>query len=124
MRLIPLLFLILAILSCSTGCVSKNYNPGITVTSPDITDMAVTNVGNFDLYAAEFQIENPTNRTLKNVQVQINLVPALAYCHPLTKTIEIPVFNPLEKKSEEVSIAEFSELGCQYSYTWSAVAER
>jgi hypothetical protein len=119
-----LVVVFLIVMVCGAGCVTKYENPGITVTSPDIMDITPTNVGNFDLYAIEFQVENPTNMTFKNVEVQINVIPVIAYCHPLAKTIEIPSFSPAEKRKEIVSLTEFSDLQCEYSYTYSVVAER
>ncbi len=110
-------------MSWGTGCVSKSHNPDITIQSPDIDAITPSNVGSFDVYTAEFQIKNPTNKTFKNVEVRINLIPAVAYCHSLSKTLEIPVFYPLGKRTERVSIVEFSNLDCQYYYTYDVLSE-
>ena len=124
MKKVLLVLLLLFFLSFGTACVSKSHNPDITIQSPDIDEITPYNVGSFDVYTAEFQMKNPTNMTFKNVEVQINLFPAMAYCHSLTKTIEIPVFYPLEKRTDRVSVVEFSNLDCQYYYTYDVISEK
>jgi len=117
------LLLVLVILLGSTGCVSQPHNREITVTSPDIDSLTPVNIGSVDVYSPEFRIANPTNRTFTNVAVQINLDTSLTYCHPLSKTIDIPVLTPREKRIELVSIPEFSDLYCQYTYTYDVVSD-
>ena len=120
-----LCLVILLIIGVSgAGCVSRSPNPDITVTSPDIDDMAPVNAGSFDIYTAEFQIKNPTNQTFRDVEVKISLIPAMAYCHSLSKSMDYPVLNPQENKTERISIAEFSGLGCQYSFLFDVASER
>jgi hypothetical protein len=124
MRVALLCVFMLIIGVSGTGCVSRSPNPDITVTSPDIDDMTPVNAGSFDIYTAEFQIKNPTNQTFSNVEVKINLIPALSYCHSLSKSMDYPVLNPQEKKTEPISIAEFSDLGCRYSFLYDVASER
>jgi len=120
-----LCLVILLIIGVSgAGCVSRSPNPDITVTSPDIDDMTPVNAGSFDIYTAEFQIKNPANQTFSDVEVRISLIPAMAYCHSLSKSVDYPVLNPQEKKTERISIAEFSGLGCQYSFQFDAASGR
>jgi len=110
--------LIILIMLFFTGCVSHNRNPDITVSSLDPGGFPQDMVGNFDVYTGSFQVTNPTNRTFDNVEVDITLAPTAAYCHGLAKTFNIPRFFPLEKRTVQISIAEFGDLGCQYDYTY------
>jgi hypothetical protein len=113
-KLVILVFLVLV----CTGCVSRSGNRDITINSLDPGDIPKESVGNFDIYTMSFQISNPTNSTFENVDVDIRLMPTAAYCHGQTKTFTIPTVFPLMKKTVEVSIAEFSDLDCQYNYTY------
>jgi hypothetical protein len=113
----------LVLVSLCTGCVLKYPNPDITVSSTGLEDITPVAVGSFDIYTADFRIENPTNTSFKNVEVRINLVPLLSYCHAQSKTVGIPVFYPAEKRTVPFSVAEFSDLGCQYTYTYTVVSE-
>jgi hypothetical protein len=101
-----------------TGCVSHNKNYDITVSSLDPEGLFQDMVGNFDVYTGSFQVTNPTNSTFDNVEVDITLAPAATYCHGLTKTFNIPRFFPHEKRTVQISIAEFGDLDCQYDYTY------
>jgi len=123
MKSVWLIVSLLLIMSLCAGCTSKYHNPDITVSSADIDGITPATVGSFDVYTASFRVENPTNMSFKNVEVRINIVPLLSYCHPLSKTIEIPVLFPAERITIPFSIAEFNDLDCQYSYTFSAVSE-
>jgi hypothetical protein len=109
--------LVLLVMVC-TGCVSLIGTRDITVNSLDPGDIPKDTVGNFDIYTQSFQITNPTNSTFDNVEVTITLMPTVAYCHGQTKTFSIPSLFPLMKKTVRVSSAEFSDLDCQYNYTY------
>ena len=109
--------LVFLVLMC-TACVSRSWNRDITVNTLDPGDIPKESVGNFDIYTLSFQISNPTNSTFGNVDVDIMLMPTAAYCHGQTKTFTFPTVFPLMKKTVEVSIAEFSDLDCQYNYTY------
>jgi hypothetical protein len=112
--IIAILFIMLFFI----GCLSQNRNVNITVNSLDPGGFQQDLVGNFDVYTGSFRITNPTNVTFENVEVEITLAPTSSYCHGLTKTFSIPKFFPHEKKTVEVSIAEFGSLDCNYNYTY------
>jgi hypothetical protein len=114
---------VLVILLIVTGCVSQERNHFITVDNLDSDGFTQDTVGNFDVYTGNFLITNPTNVTYENVEVDISLAPASAYCHGLTKTFSIPQLPPLEKKKEQLSIAEFGNLDCQYNYTYQVFTQ-
>ena len=118
MRLSWQLVLVFVIFLTVAGCVSPSRNPGVTVTSLDPGDIPEDTVGNFAVYTESFLIENPTNATLENVGVDITLMPTTTYCHGVTKSFSYPQLNSREKKTEQISIAEFGSLGCQYNYTY------
>ena len=113
-RIASLVFLVLV----CTGCVLRNANTDITVTGLDLGEIPKDPVGNFDVYTMNFRIANPTNTTFENVDVEISLMPTSVYCHGHIKTFSIPRLFPLMKKTVQVSIAEFSDLDCQYNYTY------
>lgn len=113
-RVVVLLIFFLMI----TGCVSSPQNPGVTVTNLDTGDIPQVPVGNFDVYTDSFLIENPTNATLENVGVDITLLPTAAYCHGATKSFTYPLLYSREKRTEQISIAEFGSLDCQYNYSY------
>lgn len=119
-RCILLLFLIM--LLCA-GCISKYHNPNITVSSSNLDNIAPFNVGSVDLYTVNVWVENPTNVTFKNVEVQANLMPTLLYCHSQSKTIDIPVLAPSEKSLQQISFSEFANLDCEYSFTYDVVSD-
>jgi hypothetical protein len=131
MKKAVLVLVVLVILSWSTGCVSQPdtpqqpHNKYITVESPDIDSFEPSgwNIGSVDMYTPQFLITNPTNRTFTNVVVQINLDSSAPFCHSLSKTLELPVLLPREKKIELIPIPEFSNLDCQYSYTYDVVSD-
>ena len=101
-----------------TGCVSPARNQDITVSSLDSGLFTQDTVGNFDVYTGSFQVTNPTNSTFENVEVDLTLAPTASYCHGLTRTFTIPRLIPREKRTIQVSIAEFGSLDCQYNYTY------
>jgi hypothetical protein len=106
-----------------TGCVSQNRNDSITITSLDPAGLSQDTVGNFDVYTGSFRITNPTNSTYGDVDVAISLAPVSSYCHGLTKTFNFPRFFPLEKKTVQISIAEFGSLDCQYNYSYNVFSK-
>ena len=110
------LVFLFSLFSC---CTSSSLNRQITVTSLDPLDIPSDQVGNFDVYTESFLIENPTNLTFENIGVDIRLLPTATYCHGLTKSFDYPQFYPREKKTEQISIAEFGSLNCQYNYTYN-----
>jgi hypothetical protein len=113
-RMLVIIFLMLFF----SGCVSHARNHDITVSNLDPDGFPQDVVGNFDVYTGSFQVKNPTNTTFDNVEVDITLVPTATYCHGLTKSFTIPRLFPLEKRTIEISIAEFDDLDCQYEYTY------
>jgi hypothetical protein len=116
--------LILLIMLFCAGCVSYNQNHDITVSSLDPGGFPQDAVGNFDVYTGSFRIINPTNNTFDNVDVDITLAPTAAYCHGLTKKFSIPRLFPLEKRTLQISIAEFGNLDCQYNYTYQVFTQK
>jgi hypothetical protein len=118
MKKAGLLLAVLIIVVSGTGCVSRTHNADITVSSPDISNPQPMNVGSVDMYTPQFRITNPSNRTFTDIIVQIHIIPSLTYCHPLSKTIGIPALAPGEKKMELISLSEFSNIDCQYTFTY------
>ena len=118
-----LLLLVLIAISLSTGCVSPSPNRVIVVTSPDIENPDLTTIGSVDMYTPRFRITNPSNQTYTNIVVRIDVAPLLTYCHPATKTIEIPALHPGEKKIEQIPITEFHDINCQYSFTYDVMSD-
>jgi len=112
------LVLICVLLLFVTGCMSPQQNKEITVSDLNAGGFLQDAVGEFEVYTGSFRIANPTNSTFENVRADITLVPTATYCHGLTKSFTIPRLNPLEKKTVEISIAEFRDLGCQYDFTY------
>ncbi|MEI7857965.1 MAG: hypothetical protein WCH85_10745 [Methanomicrobiales archaeon] len=109
---------IMALLIFSTGCVSSTRNTDITVTSIDPGVFLQDMVSDFDIYTGSFMVNNPTNRTIEKIDVEISLVTTSSYCHGLTKTISIPQLSPLQNRTVDVFVAEFGNLNCQYDYTY------
>mgnify|MGYP001491122502 CR=1 FL=1 len=118
-----ILLLLVLIIALGAGCVSQVPNRDITVTSPDIDHPERTNIGSVDMYTPQFRIINPSNQTHTNIVVKIEVAPLLTYCHPATKTIEITALHPKEKRVEQVPITEFSDIDCQYSFTYTVVSD-
>jgi hypothetical protein len=113
----------LGIMLFFAGCVSPVRNMDITVNNLDYGGFVQDTVGNFDVYTGNFQVTNPTNSTVENIEVDLTIAPTAAYCHGLTKTFSIPRLVPGEKRTVLVSIAEFGSLDCQYNYTYQVFTQ-
>lgn len=85
--------------------------------SGDLDSFTPVNTGSVDFYSADFQVENPTNTTFENVEVQISMMPITAYCHSQSSTFDIPSLLPHQKLKETFSFSEFADLDCAYNYT-------
>jgi hypothetical protein len=109
---------LLGIMLFFTGCISPAQNMDITVNNLDYGGFAQDTVGSFDVYTGSFQVTNPTNSTVENIEVDLTVAPTAPYCHGLTKTFGIPRLLPGEKRTLRISIAEFGSLDCQYNYTY------
>ena len=123
MTCVSVLLVVLVMLLFCAGCVSKTQNTSIKITEPDVGDITTVTEGSFDVYTADFRVENPTNSTFYNVELTVNLLPLTLYCHPQSTTIDIPVMNPVEKRIERWSFSEFSDLGCQYNSSYSVTSD-
>jgi hypothetical protein len=106
------------------GCVSRAPNTAITVTSDNLDDFTPVNTGSVDFYTADFRIENPTNQTFQNIEVQVTLNPVVAFCHIQSATFTIPSLAPREKKTEQIAFSEFSDLDCAYNFTSSVTSDQ
>jgi hypothetical protein len=116
--------LVLFVCVFSACCVSsRTPNTAITVMSGDLDSFTPLNVGSVDFYTADFQIENPTNRTFENIELQINLMPTTAYCHSQSSTFKIPSMVPHQKLKETFSFSEFADLDCAYNFTSSVTSD-
>jgi len=113
----------LAIMSVFTGCVSQAPNRDITVSSTDLESITPVNIGSVDVYTTDFRIKNPTNLTFAHVGVTITLIPVMSYCHTQTTLIDIPVLAAQEKRVERVSVSEFSDLACEYTFTYDVISD-
>jgi hypothetical protein len=114
---LPVVLVVILILF-SGGCVSDVRNTAVTVTSLDTGEIPHDTVGNFDVYTERFLISNPANISAENIDVNIMISPTAAYCHGKTTVFSIPRLDPNEKKTVQISIAEFGDLDCQYNYTY------
>ncbi len=123
MKNVFIILAVLVILLACAGCVSKTQNTVIRVTDLEVGDITPVPDGSFDVYTADFRIENPTNATFQNVEVTVNLLPLSLYCHPQSTTVDIPVLNPVEKRIERWSFSEFSDLDCQYNSNYTVTTE-
>lgn len=74
--------------------------------------------GSYNVYTETFQIKNPTNQTFTNFDIQITANPMTLLCHPQTKILTVPVVLPHQILTEEVSFSEFSNVSCQYTYSF------
>ena len=119
-----LLLLLVLFASFGAGCVSTVPNLSVRVTGTDIEDITPVQVGDFDVYTANFRIQNPTNQTFNNVDIRFNLVPTTIYCHTQTRDVTIPSVAPLEQKTERFSFSEFAGLTCAYTYTYEVTSDR
>jgi hypothetical protein len=113
-----LIVMIVIFLLFFAGCVSPTPNQNITVINLDTEGFIQDTVGNVDVYTGSFQITNPTNLTFENIDVDITLVPTALYCHGVTKTFHVPRLIPLDRRTVEISTAEFANIDCQYDYTY------
>jgi hypothetical protein len=118
-----LIIILVLLVSFGAGCISRAPNTAVRVTGTDIEDITPIRVGDFDTYTANFQIENPTNRTFNNVEVRFHLVPTTMYCHTQTQDVTIPTIGPLEQKMERFSFSEFADLNCEYTYTFGITSD-
>ncbi|MGA2698669.1 MAG: hypothetical protein ABSE74_03415 [Methanoregula sp.] len=110
--------LVLFVCIVCAGCVSSPVpNTAITVTSDDLDSFTPVNVGSVDFYTADFQLENPTNRTFENIEAEVTLMPVTAYCHSQSATFDVPSMTPKEKVAEHFSFSEFADLDCAYNFT-------
>lgn len=123
MKNVLMILAVFVILLVCAGCVSKTQNTVIRVTDLEVGDITPVPDGSFDVYTADFRIDNPTNMTFQNVEVTANLLPLSLYCHPQSTTINIPVLNPVEKRIERWSFSEFSNLDCQYTLRYTVTTE-
>jgi len=105
------------------GCVTQSSNSDITVTGLDTLEVPQMNIGSFDVYTEHYQIENPSNRTLTNVEVDLTIIPVTSYCHQQDKKFSYPVLTPKQKVIEQVSFIEFSGLDCEYNYSYGAFTQ-
>jgi hypothetical protein len=108
----------------TAGCVSRSPNTEITVTSDNLDDFTPINTGSVDFYTADFQIENPSNRTFENVEVQVTLNPVVAFCHTQSTTFTLPSLAPKEKKTEQIAFSEFADIDCAYNFTSSVTSDQ
>lgn len=122
-RIVCCMGVLIFILSVLAGCVSPAPNRDITVTTTDLETLKPVNIGSVDVYTVDFRIRNPTNLTFANVKVTITLIPVSAYCHTREATIEIPVLEPREKRTERVSVTEFGDLDCGYTYRYEVISD-
>jgi hypothetical protein len=120
------IWIVLLALICAicAGCLSGSVqNTAIQVTTDTLDSFNPVNVGSFDFYTADFQVENPTNRTFDNVAVQVTLMPISAYCHSHSATFDISAITPLQKMTETFSFSEFADLDCSYNFTSSVISD-
>ena len=109
---------IILLLLPGAGCISHNRNSDISVTSLDPDEFAQDMVGDYEVYTGSFQITNPTNTTFDNIDVEISLTPTATYCHGNTQSFTIPRLLPLERRTVQLSAAEFANLNCLYNYSY------
>ena len=114
-----------AALLLAAGCVSSRItNTAITVTTDELDNFVPVNTGSFDFYTTDFQVENPTNRTFDNIEVQVRLMPTTAYCHSQSATFDIPSMTPYQKLKETFSFSEFADLDCAYNFSSSVTSDQ
>jgi len=120
-------WIVLVLFVCVLGacCVSsRTPNTAITVTSDDLDSFTPVNTGSVDFYTADFRLENPTNRTFENIEVEVTLMPVTAYCHSQSATFDVPSMIPKEKVTERFSFSEFADLDCAYNFTSSVTSDQ
>lgn len=117
------ILVVAAIFLLAAGCLSSRAPaPEITVTSDDLDNFVPVNTGSVDFYTADFRIENPTNWTFQDVEVDVTLNPETSFCHAQSETFTIPSLAPKEKKTVQFAFSEFSDLNCAYNFTSSVTA--
>ncbi|MDD1701862.1 MAG: hypothetical protein LUQ31_02630 [Methanoregula sp.] len=124
MRRFCTILLVVMALVLVCGCVGSYPNPYVVVKSDTLDSFDPVNTGSVDFYTADVRIENPTNRTFSNVQVQVIFDPVTAYCHSQSATFDIPSLAPQEKLTEHFSFSEFADLDCAYNFTSSVVSDQ
>ncbi|MFZ2073825.1 MAG: hypothetical protein WAU64_05050 [Methanoregula sp.] len=109
----------------AAGCISSRItNTAITVTTDELDNFVPVNTGSFDFYTMDFQVENPTNMTFENIEVQIRMMPITAYCHSQSATFDIPSMTPHQKLRETFSFSEFADLDCAYNFSSSVTSDQ
>ncbi|MFY9981241.1 MAG: hypothetical protein WAK75_01590 [Methanoregula sp.] len=115
------------VIACAlgAGCLSsRGQNTQITVMSEELDSFNPVNVGSFDFYTADIRVENPTNLTFDNVEIQVHLMPTTAYCHSQSATFDIPSMTPYQKLKETFSFSEFADLDCAYNFSSSVTSDQ
>lgn len=119
------IMLVLFVCVFGAGCLSSRaQNTQITVLSEELDSFNPVNIGSFDFYTADFRVENPTNRTFDNIEVQVELMPTTAYCHSQSATFDIPSMTPYQKLKETFSFSEFADLDCAYNFSSSVTSDQ
>jgi hypothetical protein len=121
------IWIVLVLFVCvfGAGCLSSRApNTAITVASDDLDSFIPVNVGSVDFYTADFRLENPTNRTFENIEVQVTLMPVTAFCHSQSTTFDIPSMTPRQKMTETFSFSEFADLDCAYNFTSTVMSDQ
>jgi hypothetical protein len=109
----------------AAGCISSRMtNTAITVTTDELDNFVPVNTGSFDFYTTDFQVENPTNRTFDNIEIQIHMMPTTAYCHSQSATFDIPSMTPYQKLRETFSFSEFADLDCAYNFSSTVTSDQ
>ena len=109
----------------AAGCISSRItNTAITVTTDELDNFVPVNTGSFDFYTTDFQVENPTNMTFENIEVQIRMMPITAYCHSQSAIFDIPSMTPHQKLRETFSFSEFADLDCAYNFSSSVTSDQ
>ena len=109
----------------AAGCISSRItNTAITVTTDELDNFVPVNTGSFDFYTMDFQVENPTNMTFENIEVQIRMMPITAYCHSQSAIFDIPSMTPHQKLRETFSFSEFADLDCAYNFSSSVTSDQ
>ena len=116
--------LVMVVCTIGAGCISSQVqNTAIQVTTDTLDSFNPVNVGSVDFYTADFRVENPTNRTYDNVEVQVTLMPISASCHSHSATFDIPTLIPRQKMTETFSFSEFADLDCSYNFSSSIISD-
>jgi len=109
----------------AAGCISSRMtNTAIIVTTDELDNFIPVNAGSVDFYTTDFEVENPTNVTFENIEVQVTMMPITAFCHTQSTTFDIPSLAPYQKARETFSFAELANLDCAYNYTASVTSDQ